>query len=140
MREKILVDTGPLVALIDRRDSFHPWAKEQVAALDPPLYTCEPVLTEACFLLSHLPNGPQAILDFVQQGLVAVELALKDEVAGVKKLLMRYGDVPISLADACMVRLAEVNPNGILWTIDSDFRIYRLNGRAAIPLLIPAER
>ena len=140
MRTKLLADTGLLVALVDRRDGYHSWAKAQVEGIDPPLYTCEPVLTEACFLLRHLPGGSQAILDLVQKGLVQVELSLQGEVADIKRLLMRYADVPMALADACMVRLSELSEDSVLWTLDSDFKIYRRNGRSAIPLRIPEDR
>jgi uncharacterized protein len=140
VRPRVLVDTGPLVALVDRRDGYHSWAKAQVEDIDPPLYTCESVLTEACFLLRHLPGGSQAILDLVQKGLVQVELSLQGEVSDIKRLLMRYADVPMALADACMVRLSELSADSVLWTLDSDFKIYRRNGRAAIPLLMPEDR
>jgi uncharacterized protein len=138
VKAKILIDTGPLVALLDRRDAHHDWAKAQVQGVDPPLNTCEAVLAEACFLVSHLPGGPQAVLEMVQQGLVTVGLSLEKEVASVKGLLMRYADVPMALADACMVRLAELNQGSVLLTCDSDFQIYRMNRRSMIPLIIPS--
>ena len=139
MKARILIDTGPLVALLDRRDAHHAWAKQQVEGVDPPLHTCEAVLTEACFLVSHLPGGSQAVLDMVQQGLVTVGLSLQDEVSSVKKLLMRYADVPMDLADACMVRLAELNRGSVLLTCDSDFQIYRMDRRSVIPIVLPSE-
>lgn len=140
MTPKVLVDTGPLVALIDRRDHFHSWAKAEAEKIDYPLYTCESVLSEACFLLQHIPGGSQAVMGFVQEKLLRIELSLQEEAASLKKLLMRYADVPMALADACMVRLSELNEKSVLWTVDSDFRIYRRNGRSAIPILLPAER
>jgi predicted nucleic acid-binding protein len=128
------------VALVDRRDRYHAWAKAKVAKLDPPLHTCEAVLSEACFLLQHVPGGSQAVLDLVQKNLVKVGLSVQDEVQALQKLLLRYADVPISLADACMVRLAELSGSSVVWTIDSDFKIYRSNGRSVIPLMIPEDR
>lgn len=133
------MDTGPLVALIDRRDHFHSWAKAEAETIDYPLYTCESVLSEACFLLQHIPGGSQAVMGFVQENLVRIDLSLQNE-ASIKKLLMRYADVPMALADACMVRLSELNEKSVVWTVDSDFRIYRRNGRSAIPMLLPSER
>jgi predicted nucleic acid-binding protein len=79
MRPKTIVDTGPLVALLDRRDQYHGWVKKQLDAIDPPLDTCEAVLSEAAFLLSHLPGGSQALLELVVQGLVAVSFSLQAE-------------------------------------------------------------
>jgi predicted nucleic acid-binding protein len=140
VRTRSLVDAGPLVALIDRRDRYHSWAKTEVEKLDPPLYTCEAVLAEACFLLRHLPGASQAVMDLVQKNLVTIGLSIQEEAQTLQKLLMRYADVPISLADACMVRLAELSEESVVWTIDSDFRIYRSNGRSVIPLLIPEDR
>lgn len=140
MKARILIDTGPLVALLDRRDAYHAWAKEQVEGVDPPLHTCEAVLAEACFLVSHLPGGPQAVLEAVQQGLVTVGLSLENEVAAIKGLLMRYADVPMALADACMVRLAELNKGCVLLTCDSDFQIYRMDRYSVIPIILPSKR
>lgn len=140
MRTRRLVDTGPLVALLDRRDKYHLWAKAQVEEIDPPLYTCEAVLTEASFLLDGVAGGSQALLDLVQKSLVQVDLSLQEEVSSIKRLLMRYGNVPMDLADACMVRLSELHEDSILWTIDSDFQIYRRNGRSVIPVLMPHDR
>jgi uncharacterized protein len=140
VKAKVLIDTGPLVALLDRRDAYHEWAKAQVEDVDPPLRTCEAVLAEACFLVSHLPGGPQSVLDLVQQGLVTVGLSLEDEVASIKRLLMRYADVPMALADACMVRLAELNKGCVLLTCDSDFKIYRMDRHSMIPIIIPDDR
>lgn len=140
MKAKILVDTGPLVALLDRRDAYHAWAKAQLESVDPPLYTCEAVLTEACFLVSHLPGGPQAVLDLVGQGLLTVGLSLAEEIVSVKRLQMRYADLPMALADACMVRLAELNRGSVLLTCDGDFRTYRMDRRSEIPIIIPNDR
>ena len=137
--KKILTDTGPLVALLDRRDRYHEWAKTQVAGIDPPLYTCEAVLSEACFLLQKVPGGPQSVLDLVHRGLLVVAFSIQNEASVLASLLMRYSNVPMALADACMVRLAELNPGSLLLTIDSDFEIYRMHGRSPIPIVKPDE-
>lgn len=125
------------MALLDRRDKYHDWIKEQLESIDPPLDTCEAVLSEAAFLLSHLPGGSQALLDLVTKGLVAVSFSLQAEARPIQQLLMRYANVPMALADACLVRLTEIHPESILVTIDSDFQIYRRNGRSVIPMLFP---
>lgn len=140
MRSRILLDTGPLVALLNRRDHHHAWVKAQLRELDSPLDTCEAVLSEACFLLRHVPEGPEAVLALVTRGLVRVSFSLQDEAKAVERLMQRYADVPIALADACMVRLAELHEPSLVLTLDSDFRIYRKHGRRALPLLLPDDR
>lgn len=125
------------MALLDRRDKYHDWIKEQLEAVDPPLDTCEAVLSEAAFLLSHVPGGSQALLDLVTKGLVAVSFSLQAEARPIQQLLMRYANIPMALADACLVRLTEIHPESVLLTIDSDFQIYRRNGRSVIPMLFP---
>ena len=132
-----LIDTGPLVALLDRRDRYHSWAKEQVSGIDPPFLTCESVLSEGCFLLQHVPGGPAALLELVHRGLVISKLYLQDEIGPVQQMVERYANVPMDLADACLLRLAELEQNCVLLTLDSDFRIYRRSNRSAIPLHIP---
>jgi uncharacterized protein len=140
VRPRILVDTGPLVALLDRRDHYHRWVKSKLNAMNPPLDTCEAVLSEACHLLEHLPGGPQAVVELVTKGLVTVSFSLQDEARALQRLILRYADVPMALADACMVRLAEIHEPSLVFTLDSDFKIYRKHGRTALPLLLPEDR
>jgi predicted nucleic acid-binding protein len=134
-----LVDTGPIVAFLNRRDRHHGWAVETFATLRPPLLTCEAVLSEAAYLLRRLDGGPEKTIDLLMRGVVAVPFRLEAEARVVKKLLARYGDVPMDLADACLVRLTELRGDCVLLTIDSAFRdVYRRHGRQAIPTLMPA--
>jgi predicted nucleic acid-binding protein len=125
------------VALLDRRDKYHAWVKKRLEAIDPPLDTCEAVLSEAAFLLSHLPGGSQALLELIVKGLVAIPFSLQAEARPIQQLLMRYANVPMALADACLVRLTEIHPGSVILTLDSDFQIYRRNGRSAIPVISP---
>jgi len=140
VKPRIIVDTGPLVALLDRKDQYHGWVKAQLASIDPPLDTCEAVLSEAAFLLSHVPGGSQALLELVVKGLVTVSFSLQAEAQPIQQLLLRYSNVPMALADACLVRLTELHAESLLLTLDSDFQIYRRNRRSAIPLLLPEDR
>ena len=140
MRPRILVDTGPLVALLNRRDHHHTWVKEQLRKMDSPLDTCEAVLSEACFLLQRIPGGPQAVLELITRGLITVTFSLQNEAQAIQRLLLRYADVPMALADACMVRLAEIHEPSLVFTLDSDFKIYRKHGRTVLPLLLPDDR
>ena len=137
MISKVLLDTGPLVALVDKRDRYHAWSRAQVGVIKPPLLTCEAVLTEACHLLRNLSGAPEAVLEMVKRGLVTVTFLLGDEVERVTRLIVRYASVPMSLADACLVRMTEQFANSRLLTLDSDFRVYRRNGRQIIPSIMP---
>jgi predicted nucleic acid-binding protein len=140
VRSRILLDTGPLVAFLNRRDHHHAWVKAQFGTMDYPVETCEAVLSEACFLLKEVPGGPQAALDLVNRGLVQVTFSLQNEVKAIQHLILRYADVPMSLADACLVRLAEIHEPSLVFTLDSDFKIYRKHGRTVLPLLLPEDR
>ena len=132
-----LLDTGPLVAYLNVDDQFHDWAVAQMKELAPPLLTCEPVLTEACFLLQRGGQHPADLLARLQQGAIEVAINLQGEAAAVEALMRRYADTPMSLADACLVRLAEVHSACRVFTLDRDFRQYRRHGRQVIPLLAP---
>jgi uncharacterized protein len=136
MRRGALLDTGPLVAYFRRRDRHHDWAVEQFVRLDPPLVTCEPVLTEACFLIARNGQPPTRVLDFLRRGAVRIDFDLHDELAAVRTLIERYANVPMSLADACLVRLAEITCLPIC-TLDRDFEIYRAHGRRGLDLIMP---
>jgi predicted nucleic acid-binding protein len=130
MRGGILLDTGPLVAYLWRRDRYHDWAVEMLAAVEPPLITCEPVLTETCFLVARGGLPATQALEPVERGRIEVDFRIGDELAALRALMQRYANVPMSLADACLVRLAELTGLPIC-TLDSDFAIYRaFNGGA----------
>jgi uncharacterized protein len=137
---RIIVDTGPLVAYFNRRDRWHRWVAEQMAALNPPLVTCEPVLTEACFLIQRAGGRPVDLIRKVAQRSLEIGIDLDEDAAGIESLMQRYADTPMSLADACLVRLTERFADCRLFTLDSDFEHYRRNGRQVIPLLYPARR
>ena len=132
-----IVDTGPLVALLDAREPDHAWAQETLSGLKRPLYTCEACLSEASFLLGHVKGGSNALLLLVSRGIVVPHFRLSSEIEPVRKLMTKYASVPMSLADACLVRMTELDPRATVLTLDSDFRIYRRNGRQAVPVLMP---
>lgn len=133
----VIVDTGPLVAFLNANDSHHAWAREILATVEPPLLTCEAVLSECCFLLHRIPRGQDAVLSLVARGVIEIGFLLSDELGPVRKLMERYASVPMSLADGCLVRMSELIPRATVLTVDSDFRIYRRNRRQAIPTLLP---
>lgn len=128
------------MATLFRRDQYHDWARNQWDGIKLPILTCEPVITEACFLLRTAENAIPKILEFVQHGVIQLGFNLQDEIETVIALMLRYSNFPMSLSDACMVRMAELHPESKIWTLDSDFRHYRKNRRQVIPLLIPSDR
>lgn len=137
MRRKIIVDTGPIVAFLNKGDRHHEWVVGQFATVGPPLLTCEATLSEACFLLRKHDKGASLVLDLLERELIAIPFRLQDEFGMIKQLLEKYKDVPMSLADACLVRMAEQVSGSTILTLDGDFRIYRMYKRKAIPIIIP---
>jgi predicted nucleic acid-binding protein len=132
-----LVDTGPIVAFLSRRDRYHDWAVGALASVAPTMLTCEAVLSEAVFLL----RGSDRVLELVQRGVVGVPFRLDAEVGAIKTLLKRYEDVRIDLADACLIRMTEIHDDSIVMTLDSEFRdVFRRRGRQAIPTIMPPDR
>jgi len=104
-----------------------------------PLVTCESVISEAWFLLRATDVGRRSLLDLLDRGALGVDFNLQDHLPRVVDLLRRYANVPMSLADGCLVRMSEIVPDSVVLTLDSDFRIYRRNRRQKIPLLIPPD-
>ena len=104
-----------------------------------PLLTCEAVIAEACFLTQRMLGSSRAVYDFVETGAVKIEFNLSEEFEAVKNLALRYQNVPMSLADACLVRMSESNENSTVFTTDSDFLIYRKNGSQLIPTITPKD-
>ena len=133
----ILLDTGSLVAVLYRRDEFHKWAVKKIGNMPAPLLTCEAVIAEACFLTHRMLGSSNAVYDFVETGAVKIDFNLAEEFETVKNLALRYQNVPMSLADACLVRMSEIYENSTVFTTDSDFLIYRKNGNQIIPTILP---
>ena len=139
MRERVILDTGPLVAFINGRDRYHEWAKMQWAEINPPLLTCEAVLSEACFLLRGLDGGDKAVLELLHRKVLDIPFRLVEYVSQIAWLLKKYADIPMSLADACLVRMTELYPDSPVLTLDTDFNIYRRNKHNVIPTLSPSD-
>ncbi len=136
MKTRVILDTSPLVALINKRDNYHQWAKQQWGMIKPPLLTCEAVIVESCFLLRNVDRGQERVMDFIEREIIKVTFNLNEQVNNIKQLLDRYQSVPMSLADACLVRMAELNNQSPIFTLDSDFRIYRKNQHQLLDLII----
>ncbi|MCY4283866.1 MAG: PIN domain-containing protein [Thiotrichales bacterium] len=136
----VVVDTGPIVALLDADEAHHDWARRQFDMLAAPLLTCEAVLSEASFLLQRSGADPSLPVRFVERGVLRIVRLLNssDDAAAIGRLMRRYHDVPMSFADACLVRLVERTDHASIMTLDSDFHIYRQARRRVIPLLTPA--
>jgi predicted nucleic acid-binding protein len=139
MKPVVLLDTGPLVAYLSDDEAEHGWAVTQIDRLEPPLLTCEAVLTEAFFLLKSVSGGMKALIELLRRSSILVPFALMDEFTEVSRLMTKYGDLHMSLADACLVRMAELNPAAKVATLDHHFRIYRKHGRQTIPTLMPSD-
>ncbi len=137
MKAPVLLDTGPLVAFLAAGVNYHEWACEQWKRLPPPLLTCEAVLTEAAFLLKRDGREADPLFALLERGVLRVGLEIERERADLRVLMRRYRDRPMSLADACLVRLSELHPGGTVFTLDADFRIYRRHGNKVIPVLTP---
>ena len=131
-----LLDTGVIVALLDRSENFHQACSEAVRTLEAALVTCEAVIAESCYLLRNLSGAPEAVIENVVAGIFQVPFQLSRDTAGVKQVLRKYRDRKIDLADACLIRLAgEFETAGIL-TLDKDFQIYRWGRNKPFRLLL----
>lgn len=137
MEKRTVVDAGPIVALLIAADRHHSWTRGVWGQLEPPLLTCEAVLSEAQHVVGRLGGDPLVVLEFVQNGAINVAFTVEDEIERLLELQRAYADVPMSLADACLVRMTELHEPWRVMTTDSDFRIYRRNRRQVIPLLAP---
>ncbi len=132
-----LLDTGPLVSYLASGLEHHDWAVEQWKQLRPPLLTCEPVLTEAAFLLKREGRDTDSLFELLERGVIRVALTIHEQSPDLRTLMRRYRTRPMSLADACLVRLSEIQAAGEVLTLDGDFRMYRRHGNKVIPVRMP---
>ena len=131
-----LIDTGPLVALLDRDDQHHQECLEAFRRLRVPPVTTWPVLTEASYLLAGVEGGPAALLELIRCGAVHVALLETADVPRMRQLLLRYADLPADLADCSLLRVAERDGLATILTLDrKDFAVYRVQGRRALTVV-----
>jgi predicted nucleic acid-binding protein len=135
MAASVLVDAGFVVAVLYRRDTHHRWAAAQSSNFARPWLTCEAALSEAFHLLGT--RGAPALQALLHRNSLRLAFDLGDQLDPVLKLMEKYADVPMSLADACLVRMTEVFSDSLLLTTDADFRVYRRHSRQAISCLLP---
>lgn len=130
---KPIADTGLIVALLAADDPFHEWATRAFRE-NSPLFTCIAVVAEAC---SFLPD-PRPVLTLISRGDLVLDFDLKEQLPRILALVTKYADQPMDLADACVVRMTELNERCKVWTVDHrDFLAYRRHGRQAIPCEFP---
>lgn len=105
--------------------------------IEPPIFTCDAVLSEACFLLRDADGGPDAVLELVARGIIRSDFRIMSELASLRALMKKFASVPMSLADACLVRMTELDQKSVVLTLDGDFGIYRRNRRQVVPTISP---
>ena len=135
MGENVLADAGFIVALLSRDDRHHAWASALATQYARPWRTCEAVLSEAFFMLA--PNGIASLSELLRRRSLQIGFQLEAHVDAVLRLMRKYANVPMSLADACLLRMTETLDSPIVLTTDSDFRIYRRQGRSVVPCVLP---
>jgi uncharacterized protein len=135
MAGTVIADSGFLVALLNRRDQDHAWAVAQCSQFAPPWKTCEAALSETFYLLGK--DSRPWLRTLLSRGAIIPTFVLADNRDPVLNLLQKYADVPMSLADACLVRMTEILPEPIILTNDTDFYIYRRHSRQVVPCAMP---
>lgn len=134
---QIISDAGPLVAYFDRSAADHDWVRSQFEQLEGSLLCCQPVITEALFLLKRDGLNPDWILALIERGDLLCDFDMAGEIVSLRRLLHQYRNLPATLADVCLVRMSELHPQSMVLTLDRDFLVYRKNRRQNIPLLAP---
>lgn len=135
----VLLDTGVIVALLDRSERHHRACVKAVEAVSRPLVTCEAVIAESCFLMRHLTGAAEAIMANVTAGVFQIPFQLSRCAVHVQRILRKYGDRKIDFADACLIHLAGELRTGDILTLDRDFRIYRWGVRKPFTPLLALE-
>ena len=133
----VLADSGAIVAALDKRDMHHAWAARHFQAVRQSFVTREAAISESFFLLENLRQGKKALCDLIERGVLNIRFDAGREARVLVNLIRKYSDMPMSFADACLVRMSELHSDCAVFTTDSDFRTYRRNGRQIIPVIAP---
>jgi hypothetical protein len=133
----ILVDAGPLVALVDSDDQHHQKCVAALQQIRESLATVWPALTEALYLLNDSPAGQEAVWDSITRGAIGIVPLDVEDIPRIRELMRKYRDRGMELADAALIRAAERENVRKFFTVDrSDFAVYRLHGRVR-PVIVP---
>jgi uncharacterized protein len=131
------VDSGAIVAMFDRSEEHHEACRALVETAKTPLVTCEAVVVESCYLLRVIHGASERVLANVVAGIFQIPMHLSDAAESVQKILAKYRDREIDLADACLIHLANEFSTGDILTLDRDFHVYRWGRSQTFRLLIP---
>ncbi len=132
----VLLDTGPIVALLSGSDTNHARARRLFAECAPPFRCCEAVVAEACFLMRKVhAAGPAEVVALGARGVYSIAIAATDHWTNIEALLKKYADRPVSFAGACLIRCAEIHHESRIATFDSDFSVYRWSRTRKFELL-----
>jgi uncharacterized protein len=132
----ILLDTGPIVALLDPTDASHHICAEALANATGPLVTCEAVIAESCYLLRKVHGVADVLLENITNGVFQIPFELAQSASEIGKIFHKYRDREIDLADACLIHLANEYRTGDILTLDRDFHIYRWGRNQSFHTLI----
>lgn len=135
----VLLDTGAIVALLDRSERHHTRFVEVIEGLERPLVTCEAVIAESCYLLRGLPGAADVVLENVEQGIFQIPFQLSGSVPRVRRVLGKYRDLAMDFADACLVQLADELNSGDILTLDRDFESYRWHRTRPFRFIVPLD-
>src|SRR5689334_23190924 len=132
MPQSVLIDAGPIVAFLRAKDHFHAWSVEQFRRF-PKFNTCEAVLAESCARLAYYGDDQRRVIDLLLTGALALDFAAGPSASRISKLMQKYHDQPMDLADACLVIMTEKVSNSLVVTVDAtDFAVYRRHEREVI--------
>ncbi len=133
---KTLIDTGPLVAYLNRRDPYHEWATALMKQVRPPMRTSEPVLTEALYFLREDGVSVDSIFQMLERGVIQLDFDLSSQWPRIRTLMRRWPRM--DLADASIVMMSELHSRCQVLTVDrKDFSVYRRNDRQVIDFIAP---
>ncbi len=131
-----LLDTGVIVALLDRSERHHARCVTVIEGLERPLVTCEAVIAESCYLLRGLPGAAETVLENVERGVFQIAFQLSRSAIPVQSIMRKYRDLPVGFADACLIQLADELNTGDILTLDRDFESYRWRRTRPFRLLV----
>jgi uncharacterized protein len=135
LAKTVIADTSFLISWLVDRDYYHEWAISQLRSFPPPWVTCDPVLAETFYMLAS--DGAPALTALLRRTGLRLAFDLRGNLEVVLDLMEKYSDVPMSLADACLVRMTEILDDPIVLTTDRDFRVYRRHSRQVVPCVLP---
>ncbi len=137
MAKTVYIDTGPVIAILNKRDEHHLWATDKTSQIENDLVTTSIIIAEAFYILKKLPKGIEGLFQIIEEGFIKVEESYPKNMVFIHELVLKYDDIDASIGDISLLSIIDDPKHSKVFTLDYDFHIYRDKKGKPLDLISP---